>query len=86
VTGYVCFYETGNYAEALLLYNEGLEMTRKVCRADHPSIAVTLRNIAQVYERQGTRENLSVRSRAYNHLLSCVQASAWRPSRSTARP
>lgn len=44
---------TGNYVEALLLYNEGLEMTRKVCRADHPSIAITLRNIAQVYERQG---------------------------------
>ncbi len=44
----------GNYVEALLLYNEGLDMTRKVCRADHPSIAITLRNIAQVYERQGT--------------------------------
>jgi hypothetical protein len=30
-------------------------MTRKVCRADHPSIAITLRNIAQVYERQGRK-------------------------------
>lgn len=41
------------YTTIHTVYNEGLEMTRKVCRADHPSIAITLRNIAAVYERQG---------------------------------
>lgn len=52
-------FSIGNYVEALLMYNEGLEMTRKVCRADHPSVAITLRNIAQVYERQGTLPNFA---------------------------
>jgi tetratricopeptide (TPR) repeat protein len=73
----VCYRKKGDYELALEYLGESLHIERNVHRPDHPSIALTLNNLANVYRNRGDyklalecyQESLDIKKKAHHHQL-----------------
>ena len=48
-----CYYNQGNYTEALKMYDEALKIYRAAFGENHPDVAKTLRDVKDCLERLG---------------------------------
>ncbi|MEM9539915.1 MAG: CHAT domain-containing protein [Cyanobacteria bacterium P01_E01_bin.42] len=56
-------YEQGRYGEAEPLFRQALEMYKRLLGEEHPSVATSLNNLAELYRSQGKYEEAELRYR-----------------------